>query len=186
MTRLTARDFPPALPELYDFCAHGRITKRAFLNRAAGFAAGGLTALSLLAMLGPNYTLARQVAPDDPDIVAETIACPSPEGHGEVRAGRMRPAARSGPLPAIAVVHENRGLNPYIEDVTRRPAKAGFLAMAPDGLTSVGGYPGNAEKGCELQAGVDPGKLMNDFLAAVEVLLQDSRSTRRVGIIGFC
>jgi len=186
MTRMTARDFPPELLELYDFYAHGRITKREFLDRAARFTAGGVTALALLGMLSPNYALAQQVAPDDPGISTEYILYPSPNGHGEVRGYLVRPADATGPLPAIVVVHENRGLNPYIEDVARRLAKAGFLALAPDGLTSVGGYPGNDEQGKDLQATVDPEKLMNDFFAAVEFLMQDSRSTGRVGIVGFC
>lgn len=186
MTRMTARDFPPELLELYDFYAHGRITKREFLDRAARFTAGGVTALALLGMLSPDYALAQQVAPDDPGISTEYILYPSPNGHGEVRGYLARPADATGPLPAIVVVHENRGLNPYIEDVARRLAKAGFLALAPDGLTSVGGYPGNDEQGKDLQATVDPAKLMNDFFAAVEFLMQDSRSTGRVGIIGFC
>lgn len=186
MTRMTARDFPPEVLELYDFYAHGRITKREFLDRASRFAAGGVTALMLLGMLSPNYALAQQVAPDDAAIRAEDITFPSPNGHGEVRGYLVRPADATGPLPAIVVVHENRGLNPYIADVTRRLAKAGFMALAPDGLTSVGGYPGNDDKGRELQSTVDPEKLMNDFFAAVEFLLQDSRSTGRVGIIGFC
>jgi carboxymethylenebutenolidase len=186
MTRMTARDFPPELLELYDFYAHGRITKREFLDRAARFTAGGVSALALLGMLSPNYALAQQVAPDDPGISTEYILYPSPNGHGEVRGYLVRPADATGPLPAIVVVHENRGLNPYIEDVTRRLAKAGFLALAPDGLTSVGGYPGNDDQGKDLQANVDPEKLMNDFFAAVEFLMTDSRTTGRVGIIGFC
>lgn len=186
MTRMTARDFPPELLELYDFYAHGRITKREFLDRAARFTAGGVTALALLGMLSPNDALAQQVAPDDPGISTDYILYPSPNGHGEVRGYLVRPADATGPLPAIVVVHENRGLNPYVEDVARRLAKAGFLALAPDGLTSVGGYPGTDEQGKELQSGVDPEKLMNDFFAAVEFLMQDSRSTGRVGIVGFC
>ena len=186
MTRMTARDFPPELLELYDFYAHGRITKREFLDRAARFTAGGVTALALLGMLSPNYALAQQVAPDDPGISTDYILYPSPNGHGEVRGYLVRPADATGPLPAIVVVHENRGLNPYVEDVARRLAKAGFLALAPEGLTSVGGYPGTDEQGKELQSGVDPEKLMNNFFAAVEFLMQDSRSTGRVGIVGFC
>jgi carboxymethylenebutenolidase len=186
MTRMTAQDFPPALLELYDFYAHGRITKREFLDRAATFTVGSLTATALLALLSPDYALAQQVPADDAGIVAAYQMYPSPNGHGQVRAYRVRPAAATGPLPAVVVVHENRGLNPYIEDVTRRLAKAGFLALAPDGLTSVGGYPGNDDKGRELQSTVDPAKLMNDFFAAVEHLLTDPGSTGRVGIVGFC
>ena len=186
MSRLTARDFHPDLLELYDFYVHGRIGRREFLDRAARFAVGGLTAAMLLATLSPNYALAQQIAFTDPDIVAEYIRYPSPGGHGEVRGYLVRPAAVEGPVPGVVVVHENRGLNPYIEDVARRVAKAGFVALAPDGLSSVGGYPGNDEKGRELQQTVDPGKLMNDFFAAIEFLLADGRVTGKVGITGFC
>ncbi len=186
MTRLTARDFPPELLELYDFYAHGRITKREFLDRAARYAVGGMTAAALLSSLSPDYALAQQVSFTDPDITAEYITYPSPNGHGGVRAYRVRPARAAGPMASVVVVHENRGLNPYIEDVARRVAKAGFVALAPDGLTSVGGYPGNDEKGRELQSKVDPGKLMNDFFAAVEFLVADKTTTAKVGITGFC
>ncbi|MES2843664.1 MAG: YghX family hydrolase [Pseudomonadota bacterium] len=185
MTRLTAKDFDRELLELYDFYAHGKITKRDFLDGAAKFAVGGLTAAAILGMMSPNYALAQQVAEDDPEIAAEYVMYPSPNGHGEVRAYRVTPAG-DGPWPAVVVVHENRGLNPYIEDVTRRLAKAGFLALAPDGLTSVGGYPGNDDQGRELQSTVDPEKLMNDFFAAVEAMFVDPDSTGRVGITGFC
>lgn len=163
MTRLTAKDFPQELLELYDFYAHGRITKREFLDKAAKFAVGTMTATTILASLSPDYAMAQQVEFTDPDIHPEYITYPSPEGNGEVRAYLVRPAKLQGKLPAVVVVHENRGLNPYIEDVARRVAKAGFIALAPDGLTSVGGYPGNDDKGRELQQQVDPTKLMNDF-----------------------
>ncbi len=186
MARLTAKDFPQELLELYDYYAHGHITKREFLDRAAKFAIGGLTAPAILASLSPNYALAQQVMPTDPEIVAEYITYPSPNGHGSVRGYLVRPAATSGRLPGVVVVHENRGLNPYIEDVARRVAKAGFIALAPDGLTSVGGYPGSDEKGVELQQKVDPKTLMNDFFAAVEFLMQSPMTTGKVGITGFC
>jgi carboxymethylenebutenolidase len=186
MTRLTAKDFPQELLELYDYYAHGRITKREFLDRAAKFAVAGVTAAALLSSMSPDYALAQQVQFTDPDIVAEYITYPSPNGHGEVRGYLVRPAKVEGKLPAVVVVHENRGLNPYIEDVARRVAKAGFIALAPDGLTSKGGYPGNDEKGRELQQQVDPTKLMNDFFAAIEFLMKDERTTGKVGIVGFC
>ena len=165
MTRMTARDFSPDLLELYDFYAHGIITKREFLDRTAKFAVGGMTAMTILGMMSPDYAMAEQVPFTDPTILPEYVSYPSPDGHGEVRGYLVRPAvegvAVTGKLPAVVVVHENRGLNPYIEDVARRVAKAGFLALAPDGLTSVGGYPGNDEKGKELQSTVDPSRLMN-------------------------
>lgn len=185
MTRLTARDFPPELLELYDYYAHGRITKREFLDRAARYAVGGLTAAAILAQMRPNYALAAQVSLDDPDITTETVTYASPDGHGEVRAYLVRPAGVAE-APGVVVVHENRGLNPYIEDVARRVAKAGFVALAPDGLSSVGGYPGDDDAGRELQAKVDPEKLMNDFLAAVTTLMDHPATTGRVGITGFC
>lgn len=185
MTRLTAKDFDPKLLELYDFYAHGMITKREFLDRAAKFAVGGLTAVTILGMMSPDYAMAQQVEFTDPDIVPEYITYPSPNGNGDVRGYLVRPVAE-GKHPTVVVVHENRGLNPYIEDVARRLAKAGFVALAPDGLTSAGGYPGNDEKGKELQATVDPTKLMNDFFAAVEVMMAHEASTGAVGITGFC
>ncbi len=186
MERLTAKDFSPELLELYDFYAHGMITKREFLDRAAKFAVAGVTASAILASMSPNYAMAMQVEFTDPDIVPEYITYPSPNGHGDVRGYFVKPANASGKLPAVVVVHENRGLNPYIEDVARRVAKAGFIALAPDGLTSVGGYPGNDEKGRELQRTVDPEKLMNDFFAAVEYLLNHEATTGKIGITGFC
>ena len=185
MTRLTAKDFAPELLELYDFYAHGMITKRQFLERAAKFAVGGLTATTILGMMSPDYALAQQVSFNDEDILPEYITYPSPEGHGEVRGYLVRPTT-SGPWPAVVVVHENRGLNPYIEDVARRLAKDGFLALAPDGLSSVGGYPGNDAEGRELQRTVDGEKLMNDMFAAVTFLMEHPDSTGNVGITGFC
>lgn len=186
MTRMTAKDFDQELLELYDYYAHGKITKREFLDRAGKWAVGGVTAVMLLNMLSPNYALAQQVAADDAGIVAERVTYPSPNGHGTVNGYLVRPAGVEGKLPAVLVVHENRGLNPYIEDVARRLGKAGFLALAPDGLTSVGGYPGTDEAGRELQSKVDPEKLMNDFFAGVEWLLAHESSMRRVGVTGFC
>lgn len=186
MTRLTAKDFPQELLDYYDYYAHGKITKREFLNKAAKYAVGGVTALALYNALKPDYAQAEQVAFTDPDIVAEYIRYPSPNGHGEVRAYLVRPAKATGKVAGVVVVHENRGLNPYIEDVARRVAKAGYIALAPDGLSSVGGYPGNDDKGRELQQQVDPTKLMNDFFAAIEFLMQHEASTGKVGITGFC
>lgn len=185
MPRLTAKDFAPQLLELYDYYAHGRISRREFLDRAAVFTAG-VSALSVLGALSPNYALAEQVAPTDPAIVAEYITYPSPKGHGQVRGYLARPANAKGKVPAVVVVHENRGLNPYIEDVARRLAKQGYMALAPDGLSSVGGYPGNDEAGVALQKTVDPQKLMNDFFAAIEWSMQHEASTGKVGITGFC
>ena len=185
-TRKTAKDFPQELLELYDFYVHGRITKREFLDRAGKFAVAGVTAAVLFEQLAPNYALAQQVAPDDPAIETARGTYPSPNGHGEVNGYMVRPAGTEQPLPAVLVVHENRGLNPYIEDVARRMAKAGFLALAPDGLTSVGGYPGNDDDGRALQRTVDGEKLMTDFFAGFEFLRDHDDGTGRVGAVGFC
>lgn len=186
MNRMTAKDFDQELLDLYDFYAHGKITKREFLDRAGKFAVGGVTAVALLGMLSPNYAYAEQVSFNDPDIVADYITYPSPNGTGDVRGYLVRPAAVEGPLPAVLVIHENRGLNPYIEDVARRLAKAGFMALAPDGLTSVGGYPGNDADGRELQRTVDGEQLMNDFFNGFEHLMAREDSTGKVGAVGFC
>lgn len=186
MTRLTAKDFPQQLLDYYDYYAHGKITKREFLELATKYTVGGLTALALFDLLKPDYALAEQVLFTDPEILPEYITYPSPNGHGEVRGYLVKPAKAAGKVPAVVVVHENRGLNPYIEDVARRVAKAGYIALAPDGLSSVGGYPGNDDEGRKLQQDVDPTKLMNDFFAAIEFLMQHKDATGKVGMTGFC
>src|SRR6195952_621399 len=186
MTRLTAKDFAPELLELYDFYVHGKINRREFLDRAAVFTLGGLTAPAIRASLSPDYALAEQVEFTDPDIVAQYIAYPSPKGHGQVRGYLVRPANATGKVPAVLVVHENRGLNPYIEDVARRLGAANFLAFAPDGLTSVGGYPGDDEKGGELFAKVDRAKMTEDFIAAATWLKARPESSGKLGAVGFC
>ncbi|SDZ03297.1 carboxymethylenebutenolidase [Jannaschia faecimaris] len=186
MTRMTAKDFDQELLDLYDYYAHGKITKREFLDRAGKWAVGGLTAAAILSSMSPNYALAQQVAEDDADIVGEDIAYDSPNGHGSVNGYLVRPAASENPPAAVLVVHENRGLNPYIRDVARRVAKAGFIALAPDGLTSVGGYPGNDDEGRELQRSVDGEKLMNDFFAGYEYLAALEGTNGKVGATGFC
>ena len=186
MTRMTAKDFDQGLLDLYDFYAHGKITKREFLDKAGKYAVGGVTAAALLGMLSPDYAYAEQVSFNDPDIHADYITYPSPNGTGDVRGYLVRPAEIETPLPAVLVIHENRGLNPYIEDVARRVAKAGFMALAPDGLTSVGGYPGNDADGRELQRTVDGTELMNDFFAGFEHLMRREDSTNKVGSVGFC
>ena len=186
MTRMTAKDFDQELLDLYDYYAHGKITKREFLDKAGRWAVGGVTAVALLNMLSPNYALAEQVSFNDPDIVPEYTTYNSPNGHGDVRGYIVRPANATGKIPAVLVIHENRGLNPYIEDVARRVAKAGFMALAPDGLTSVGGYPGNDAEGRELQRTVNREMLMNDFFAGFEHLMEREDSTGKVGAVGFC
>ncbi|MEM9222196.1 MAG: YghX family hydrolase [Pseudomonadota bacterium] len=183
--RRTAKDFPQELLDLYDYYAHGKLTKREFLDRAAKFTVGGLTAAMLLDQLSPNYALAQQVAEDDPAISTETVSYNSANGHGDIDAYLVTPTGVEAPMPAVLVIHENRGLNPYIRDVTRRLGKAGFMALAPDGLTPLGGYPGTDDEGREMQRSLDREKLMNDFFAAFEFLLGRDDTTK-VGAVGFC
>jgi len=186
MTRLTAKDFDQGLLDLYDYYAHGKITKREFLDRAGRYTVGGVTAVALFNTLKPDYAMAEQVSFNDPEIKATFETYDSPNGNGEVKGYVVKPANTTGKLPAVLVIHENRGLNPYIKDVARRVAKAGFMALAPDGLTSVGGYPGNDADGKALQQTVDRTKLMNDFFAGYEHLAAREDSTGKVGAVGFC
>ena len=186
MARLTARDFDQELLDLYDTYAHGRIDRRQFLDRAARFALGGLTAAALLDQLSPRYALAQQVKPDDAAIAATTVTYPSPHGTGEIRGYLVKPSGAAEKLPGVLVIHENRGLNPYIEDVARRLAKAGYMALAPDGLTSLGGYPGNDDDGRDMQKTLDPAKLQNDFFAGYEHLAGRADGNGKVGAVGFC
>jgi carboxymethylenebutenolidase len=186
MDRKQATEFDQELLDLYEDYAHGRIGRRGFLQGAARFAAAGLTAEALLATLAPNYSWAEQIAKDDPRLTTETVEYQSPQGAGKMKGYLARPATAKGKLPAVLVIHENRGLNPYIEDVTRRLAVADFLAFAPDALTPLGGYPGNDDKGRELQAKLDPEKMTADFIAAAKWLQNHSLSNGKVGVVGFC
>ena len=184
--RKTAKDFDPRILEIFDGYVHGTMSKRQFLERAGKYTAAGVTGAMILEQLAPNYALAQQVAPDDPSIETEIIEYQSPEGHGTIAGLMAKPKGATGPLPAVLVVHENRGLNPYIEDVVRRTAKAGYLALGPDGLTPLGGYPGTDDEGREMQRSLDGAKLMADFFAAFEFLRDHDGSTGRVGAVGFC
>jgi carboxymethylenebutenolidase len=186
VTRRKASDFHPYILEIFDGYVHGKLSKREFIVEAGKFAAAGMTGAMILAQLAPDYTLAQQVKPDDPAIVTERVTIPSPEGHGRINGLLARPTNRRGKLPAVLVIHENRGLNAYIEDVARRLAKAGYVALAPDALTSLGGYPGNDDKGREMQASLDAKKLFEDWRSSFEWLRDHKKSTRRVGAVGFC
>jgi len=186
MERKKASEFDPEILRLFDRYVHGGISRREFLDGAARFAVGGLTAAAILESLGPNYAWAEQVPKDDKRIRTEYLNYPSPQGHGSVRAYTVRPADARGKLPGVVVVHENRGLNPYIEDVARRLGVAGFLSLAPDALTPAGGYPGNDDKGRELQATLDPKKMIEDFVAAAVYLKSHPECTGKVGVVGFC
>jgi carboxymethylenebutenolidase len=186
MKRKTASDFPQDLLNLFDRYVHGEISRRDFFERAQKFAVGGVTAAALFEMLKPNYAWAVQVPTDDSRIKADWVTVPSPQGNGTIKCYLVRPVSAPDKLPGVLVVHENRGLNPYIEDVARRVAIAGFMALAPDGLTSVGGYPGDDEKGGALFKQVDRGKMMEDFLAAGTWLKSRPDCTGRIAAIGFC
>ncbi|MGA7799528.1 MAG: YghX family hydrolase [Gammaproteobacteria bacterium] len=186
MARRKASDFDQRVLDLYDRYAHDLISRREFLEKAGRYALGGLTAASVLDMLSPRYALATQVAPTDGRIRAEFIDYESPRGYGKVRAYLVRPAGATGKLPGVVVVHENRGLNPYIEDVARRLAVAGFMALAPDGLTSLGGYPGDDENGKRMQRTLNPAKMLQDFMAGFRYLKDRPDCTGKVGVVGFC
>ena len=185
MERKQASDFPQELLTLFDGYVHGRMSRRELLDRAQKFAVGGVTAAMLFDMLKPNYAWATQVAADDKRIVADYVTVPSPLGNASIRGYLVRPAA-AGRLPAVLVIHENRGLNPYIEDVARRAALENFIAFAPDALTSVGGYPGDDEKGVALYRALDAGRMRQDFLAAAQWLKARPESTGKLGAVGFC
>jgi carboxymethylenebutenolidase len=183
--RKKASDFPQELLDLLDGYVHGGISRRQFLHRAQKFAVGGVTAAALFQMLKPNFAWAIQVPPDDKRIKAESATVPSPQGNGSIKGYLVRPA-NATKVPAILVVHENRGLNPYIEDVARRLAVANFIAFAPDGLTSVGGYPGDEEKALALFGQLDRGKMTEDFVAAANWLKSRPDGTGKLGAVGFC
>ena len=185
-TRMKASDFHPYILEIFDGYVHGKLTKREFMREAGKFAAAGVTGLMILNQLKPDYALAQQVRADDPAIITSRVTVPSPDGHGSINGLLAKPAKAKGKLPAVLVIHENRGLNPYVEDVVRRLAKAGYIALGPDGLSSVGGYPGNDETGRDLQAKLDPRKLLEDFFASFEYLRDHPESTGKVGAVGFC
>jgi carboxymethylenebutenolidase len=186
MERKKASDFPQELLDLFDRYVHGEIDRRSFLEGAKKFAVGGLTAMAIWESLRPNYAWAQQVAKDDSRIETEYATVPSPQGNGSIRGYLARPANASGKLPGVLVIHENRGLNPYIEDVARRLGAANFIAFAPDGLTSVGGYPGDDEKGAALFGPVDKPKMTEDFIASARWLKARSDCTGKIGAVGFC
>jgi carboxymethylenebutenolidase len=186
MERKTASEFSPEVLRLYDQYVHGGIDRRQFVDRASRVAAGGASGAALLDLLSPRYAWAQQVPPDDKRIRTEYATCPSPQGYGSIKGLLARPAEGAAKRPAVLVVHENRGLNPYIEDVARRLAVADFLAFAPDALTSVGGYPGNDDKGRELQGSLDRAKILEDMAAGAAFVRDHAASTGKLGVVGFC
>jgi carboxymethylenebutenolidase len=181
-----ACDFRSEVLKLFDGYVHGMISRRDFLDGAAKFAVGGFTAAAMLESLRPNYAFAQQVAKDDARIKTEYLTYPSPQGSGNMRGYFVRPANASGKLPGVVVIHENRGLNPYIEDVARRVALENYVAFAPDALTPVGGYSGDDEKAAQLFSQLDPGKRIEDLLAAAGFLKSRPECTGKIGAVGFC
>jgi carboxymethylenebutenolidase len=186
MERKKATDFPQELLTIFDRYVHGEISRREFLDSARKYALGGLTAMAIWESLRPNYAFAQQVSKDDPRVETEYVTVSSPEGNGTIRGYFVRPAKAGEKLPGVLVIHENRGLNPYIEDVARRLATSNFLAFAPDGLTSVGGYPGDEEKGAALFKTVDEKKMFEDFVASAAELKARPECTGKIGAVGFC
>jgi carboxymethylenebutenolidase len=185
-TRLRATAFPKEVLALFDQYVHGLIDRRTFMDGASRFAAGGMTASAMFEALRPHYEWAQQVPPGDARVRTEYVSYPSPQGHGTMRGLMAWPENMTGPFPAVLVIHENRGLNPYVEDVVRRFAAAGFLSFGPDALTPLGGYPGNDDDGREMQRQLDRDKVTEDFVAAAEFLMEHQDSTGRVGAVGFC
>jgi carboxymethylenebutenolidase len=185
MERKKASEYPQELLNLFDQYVHGDIDRRAFLDGAKKYAVGGVTATAIFESLRPNYAWAEQIKKDDPRIKTEYATVPSPDGNGSIKGYLARPAS-GGKQPGILVVHENRGLNPYIEDVARRLATENYIAFAPDGLTSVGGYPGDDEKGGQLFGQVNRDKMMTDFVNAAKWLKARPDCTGKIGAVGFC
>jgi carboxymethylenebutenolidase len=184
--RLTAADFPPEVLRLFDQYVHGLIDRRAFLSGASRFAVGAMTATGLLAALSPRFAQARQVEPDDPRVAASFVEFPSPQGYGTGRGYLVRPAKAKGPLPVVLVIHENRGLNPHIEDVTRRFALEDYIAFAPDALFPLGGYPGDEDAARAKFGTLDAEKTRADFLAAAEFACRLEGNNGCWGATGFC
>lgn len=186
MQRLTTSDFDQELLDIYDEYVHGQTDRRGFLDRAAKFTVGGVTAAALLDSLKPDYALAQQVAEDDDRILAEYTPYPSPKGHEKTRGYLVQPAKAKGKVPGVLVIHENRGLNPYVADVARRVGTEGFLAFAPDALAPLGGYPGTDDEGRTMQRQLDRQKMTEDFIAAARFLQMHPRCSGKVGVVGFC
>lgn len=180
------RPIPQEAFDWYDEYAHGFIDRRTFLSRLSGLAAAGYAMSTLTAALMPNYAEAEQISFNDPDITARYENFPSPDGHGEGRGYFVVPAELEGPAPTVLVIHENRGLNPYVKDVARRLAKAGFIAFAPDALFPLGGYPGNDDEGRAMQRSMERAKIENDFIAAARFLKTHESGNGKLGAVGFC
>ena len=186
MPRKTAQDFDLELLILFDAYVHGTLDRRGFLERAQKFATAGITAGALLAALSPDFAASQQIAKDDKRVTTQMLTYPSSGGSGSVMGYLAKPANASGKLPAILVIHENRGLNPHIEDITRRLALDNYMAFAPDALTTLGGYPGDEDKARELFGKLDQKKATEDFVAAITFLKGRDDFSGKIGVVGFC
>ena len=186
MERKKASDYPQEVLDLFDGYVHGRMNRRDFLDRAAKYAVGGFTAAAMLESLRPNFAWAQQIAKDDKRISVEHLDYASPQGSGKMRGYLAKPAKAAGKLPGVLVIHENRGLNPYIEDVTRRLAVEGYMAFAPDALAPVGGYPGDEDKAREMFAKLDANKRFEDLYAGAGVIKSRPEFSGKIGTVGFC
>ena len=186
MERKKATDFPQEVLNLFDGYVHGRMNRRDFIDRAGKYAVGGFTAAAMLESLRPNFAWAQQVPKDDARLKTEYLTYPSPQGSGTIRGYFAKPANASGKLPGVVVIHENRGLNPYIEDVTRRLALLNYVAFAPDALTPLGGYPGDEEKAVKAFATLDAAKRTEDLVTGAQFLKARPECTGKIGAVGFC
>jgi len=186
LSKKTAADFDPEVMKLFDQYVHGAIDRRGFIASATKYAVGGVSATMLLEMLSPNFVAAQQIKKDDPRIIAKMVEYDSPDGNGKMRGYLVTPAKMTGKLATVLVIHENRGLNPHIEDITRRVALENYIAFAPDALTPVGGYPGDEDKARELFNKLDQTKARADFIAAAGYLAKLKDGTGKVGVVGFC
>jgi carboxymethylenebutenolidase len=186
MSTIKKEDIKQEVFDLYDDYAHNRIDRRDFMQKLSTYAVGGLTVASLMGFLMPDYKNAIQVTANDPRLISEYISYPSPKGAGTIKALLSKPADAKGKLGGIVVVHENRGLNPHIEDVARRAALAGFISIAPDMLTPLGGYPGTDDQGRELQSKRDRNEMLEDFIAAFDHLKAHKDCNGKIGVVGFC
>jgi carboxymethylenebutenolidase len=186
MKKLNKENIDQGVFDLYDAYAHNQIGRREFIDKLSTYAVGGITVMSLMSFMMPDYKTRIQVGQDDPRVDSEYVMYPSPKGGGEIKGLLARPAGVTKKLPGIVVVHENRGLNPHIEDVCRRAALAGFVALAPDALTPLGGYPGTDDEGRTLQRKRDRGEMLEDFIAAYDYLKNNDGCTGKIGVVGFC
>jgi carboxymethylenebutenolidase len=186
MEPIKKEDLDQEIFDMYDYYVHGQINRREFVNRLSAYAVGGLTVSAILGFLLPNYAEAKRFFEDDPRLISEYVEYDSPKGAGKMKGLLTRPADAKGKIPGIIVVHENRGLNPYVEDTAHQAALDGFIAFAPDALTPFGGYPGNDDEGREMQAKRDRNEILEDFIAAFELLKTNEHCTGNVGVVGFC